>query len=57
MKSQSQKQWRAELWQEGVMMACVECRDKLDVEREIHHYALMYSQDGPVEIKWKGPKA
>jgi hypothetical protein len=42
---------RAELWQDGMMMVAVEGNRKF-VEADIAHYALIYSQDGPVEIKW-----
>ena len=44
---------RAELWQDGMMVACVETSSRKDTEREINHYALMYAQDGPVTIKWR----
>jgi len=46
---------RAELWQHEMMVACVEGRSKAQVEREINHYAFMYGQDGPCEIKWSEP--
>lgn len=40
-----------ELWQDGCVVASVEAYDRDLAEREIEHYALIYSQDGPVEIK------
>jgi hypothetical protein len=43
----------AELWQGGVLVASVDAPTKNVAEREINHYALMYSQDGPVIIKRK----
>lgn len=45
--------WRAELWQDGMMVAKVIGETKDDVTNEINHYAMMYSQDGPVKIKTK----
>lgn len=43
--------FRAELWQGGIMVACVEGSDESSVQREINHYALVYSEDGPCTIK------
>lgn len=45
------KFWEAELWQGGVMVAGVSAESEAEVRREINHYALMYSQDGPVETR------
>ncbi len=42
-----------ELWQDGVMVASVSASNEADAQREINHYALMHSQDGPVEIRRK----
>lgn len=39
-----------ELWQDGMMVANASGpRDR--AKSEIEHYAFVYSQDGPVEIK------
>lgn len=43
---------RFELWQDGMMVACVEGPRRKALS-EIRHYALMYGQDGPVEIREK----
>lgn len=40
-----------QLIQNGVVMASVYSESKEQAEKEINHYALVYSQDGPVEIK------
>lgn len=48
--------WKAELWQDGMIVAKVEGSTEAAVDREIQHYAMMYAQDGPVEIKFKPPK-
>ena len=39
-----------ELWQDGIMVASVNGLPE-DAEREINHYAMMYSEDGEVEIR------
>lgn len=45
-----QKTYQAKIKQGGILVVSVECIDKEQAEREIQHYALMYSQDGQVEI-------
>jgi hypothetical protein len=40
----------AKLKQGGIIVAEVDAPTKEQAEREIQHYALMYSQDGAVEI-------
>lgn len=40
----------AKLFQGGIMVASVDSLSKVDTEREIQHYALVYSQDGAVII-------
>lgn len=40
-----------ELWQHGIPVASVSADDRAAAEVEIGHYALMYGQDGPVEIR------
>ncbi len=39
------------LFQDGVMVASVYCSQLHDAQREISHYAMIYGQDGPVEIR------
>lgn len=43
----------AELWQDGILVASVDAPTIGEAEKEIQHYALMYSEDGPVTIKRK----
>jgi len=45
------KQYEAELWQDGIMVAAVSAPDEETMRREISHYAMMYAQDGPVTVK------
>ena len=52
-KPKQDKSFRAEVWQDGMMMAAVEGRNRKHVERDILHYAMVYGQDGPVQIKWR----
>lgn len=40
-----------ELWQDVVVVAEVDAETEEEAEREIKHYALMYSKDGDVLIK------
>lgn len=46
----------AKIEQEGQIVAEVDAPTKEQAEREIQHYALMYSQDGEVKIIRKYPK-
>lgn len=39
------------LFQDGMMVASVYCERLYDAQREIAHYAMVYGQDGPVEIQ------
>ena len=43
------------LFQDGLMVAAVYCDQQEDAEREIAHYAMIYGQDGPVEIRAIAP--
>lgn len=45
-----------ELWQDGMMVARTSAIRREDALREIQHYAAVYSQDGPVEIRERGKK-
>ena len=40
-----------ELWQDEMVVASVVSEDRASARREIEHYAMMYGQDGPVEIR------
>ena len=39
-----------QLWQDGMMVAMVECENRHSAMKEIAHYAAVYEQDGPVKI-------
>ena len=45
-----------ELWQDGMAVARTSAASRDDALREIQHYAAVYSQDGPVEIRERGKK-
>ena len=47
--------FRAEIWQDGMMVAVIETPTYADMEREASHYAMMYGQDGPVEVFFSRP--
>ena len=49
------KRYIAKLKQGGIIVAEVDAPTKKIAIREIQHYAMMYSQDGDVEIikKWE----
>ena len=47
--------FRAEIWQDGAMVAAVEAPTYADMEREASHYAMIYGQDGPVEVYFSRP--
>jgi hypothetical protein len=42
---------RRTLWQDGIEVASVTAQTAEDADREIAHYAMVYGQDGPVEIR------
>jgi hypothetical protein len=44
------KRFAAELWQNGVKVASVDCPDEDSMNREIVHYTLIYAENGPVKI-------
>lgn len=50
MIRRTERSWKAELWQNGIRVAGVDCPTAEDMRREIGHYAMMYGQDGPVRI-------
>jgi hypothetical protein len=41
---------RFQLWQDGIMVAAVDCANRHSAMKEIAHYAVVYEQDGPVKI-------
>jgi hypothetical protein len=41
---------RFQLWQDGIMVAAVDCANRHSAMKEIAHYAAVYEQDGPVKI-------
>lgn len=45
------KDYEFELWQGGIVVASVSAPSREEAEDEINHYAMMYRQDGPVEIR------
>ena len=49
------KVYRFDLIQNGIVVASVESASKAGAAREIGHYAVMYAQDGPVEIVERMP--
>ena len=54
--SKDHRPHKYKLIQDGVCVAYVESVDKEQAEKEINHYALIYGQDGPVEIKKVRPR-
>lgn len=44
-------EYEFELIQGGINVAGSSSKDRETALREIEHYALMYSEDGPVEIR------
>lgn len=49
-------EWKARLWQDGIVVARVYGPDGERVQREILHYARQYEQDGPVRIEIIPPR-
>lgn len=43
--------YSASVWQDGMMVAKVSGADPAAVRREAMHYAAVYAQDGPVQIR------
>ena len=50
------KYYEFSIIQGGVQVAAGSCASKREAEREANHYALMYSQDGPVTVEVKEEK-
>lgn len=51
------RRFRYSLWQDGIEVAAVDCPTIEAAQREIMHYAMMYSQDGECEIRGKNIEA
>jgi hypothetical protein len=49
-------EWKAEIWQDKMMVVRVTGETEADVRNEINHYAVQYAQDGPLEIRVKPPR-
>lgn len=49
-------EWKAKLFQGDQVVAIVWGPNQDQVRREISHYALVYGQDGPVEIVMLPPR-
>ena len=49
-----EKRYWAILYQDGIDVASVTGPSKESVDREINHYAMVYSQDGPVKKRAVG---
>jgi hypothetical protein len=49
-------EWKAKLWQDGIVVAAVFGPNGESVQREIQHYAAQYVQDGPVRIELIPPR-
>jgi hypothetical protein len=47
----SESRYKASLWQDGMEVASVDCPDRDTMLNEINHYALIYGQDGIVDIR------
>ena len=43
------------VFQDGIMVASSYCADRKVAYREAMHYALVYGQDGPVEVREVNP--
>jgi hypothetical protein len=40
-----------EVWQDGIKVAAVSSKSKLEALKEISHYARKYAEDGPIEVR------
>lgn len=45
------RRYRFQIWQGGMVVAEGSGGDSAAVRREAMHYAMMYAQDGPVQIR------
>lgn len=48
--------WEFSIEQDGIVVASGEAANEEDAKREAAHYAMMYSQDGPVKVSLKQRK-
>jgi hypothetical protein len=51
-KSKAGEWYRVELWWNGEFAAAVEGKSLKSIEREIAHYAMIYGQDGSLEVRF-----
>jgi len=49
--TQYEPEYEFQLWQGGICVAVAGATHLSLARREIEHYAMMYSQDGPCEIR------
>ena len=47
----NEERHRFQLWQDGILVAAVDCANRHSAMKEIAHYAAVYEQDGPVKIR------
>ena len=45
----SDYRWYFRIWQDGMVVASGDAPDRRSMEREMNHYAFIYSQDGPLQ--------
>jgi hypothetical protein len=50
------KRHRFQLWQDGIMVAAVDCPERHLALKEISHYASLYERDGPIKIREVNPQ-
>jgi hypothetical protein len=50
------REWKAEIWQDKMMVCRVIGYSEDDVRNEIGHYVMQYAQDGPLEVRIKPPR-
>lgn len=51
MPTPNTRTYSAAIWQDGMMVAQVSGADPEAVRREAMRYAMIYAQDGPVQIR------
>jgi hypothetical protein len=45
------QEYTYELWQDGIMVAATSAATRKQAHDEIKHYAFMYAQDGPCQVR------
>lgn len=48
--------WVGSVYQDGVRVAAVYAGTREQAEKEVAHYAMMYSQNGPVKVVIRKPR-